>query len=374
MILQNRSAFYAELTPAQNVYPATVMGVMAKFRDLYRQASLNKNYESLYAANRNGLERPGSDRILESFYPVIDQRQPVLFKSEKVLDAQRIFTLKNELNFSLILADVKEGWLITDRVKASGAKVFLALDLPEEVKKDDKKKDDKATSSAEKERLDKRKAETIASYTAQAATFSKAGIAFGFSTMSAKTGNIATNLRRMIAAGLSEDAALAALTTAPAQLLGLGDRLGTVDNGKIANLVISDKPYFNEKAKVRYVFVDGDVYTLEAKEAKKSDGKTAAPGSWSYTVESPQSGSGKIILKDESGKLTGTINSMGRDSDLQDVVLDGNSLTFSYQLDFGSNKMTIKVSATIDGDAMEGTMTAGQMGSFPMKATRDPKN
>jgi hypothetical protein len=120
--------------------------------------------------------------------------------------------------------------------------------------------------------------------------------------------------------------------------------------------------------------VDGDVYTLEAKEAKKSDGKTAAPGSWSYTVESPQSGSGKIILKDESGKLTGTINSMGRDSDLQDVVLDGNSLTFSYQLDFGSNKMTIKVSATIDGDAMEGTMTAGQMGSFPMKATRDPKN
>jgi len=371
-LLLNKSAFYAELTPVQGAYPATVMGVMAKFRDLYRNAVLNKNYETTYASNRNGLERPVSDRILESFYPVIDQRLPVLFKSERLLETQRVFTLKNELNFALTIGDLKEGWAITDKVKAAGAKVFLSLDLPEEPKKDDKKKDE-GTNPAEQQALDKRKLEAIANFTGQAAAFSKAGIPFGFSTLSAKTKDIPANLRRMIAAGLTEDAALAALTTTPAQLLGLSDRLGTVDNGKIANLVISDKPYFTEKAKVRYVFVDGDVFTLESKPEKKSDGKANASGSWSYTVESPQGGSGKIVIKDDGGRLSGTITSMNRESELQDVSLDGSTLTFSYTLDFGSNKINIQVSATIDGDTMEGNLTAGQMGSFPMKASRDPK-
>ncbi len=374
-MLSNKSAFYAELNPAQGVYPATVMGVMAKWRDMYRNAANNKNYEALYAANRSGLERPVSDRVLETFYPVIDQRLPVLFKSERVLETQRVFTLKNESNFVLMIGDLKEGWLITDKVKASGAKVFLSLDLPEEIKKDDKKKDDKTTKSAEQEGLDKRKAEAIANYTGQAATFSKAGIAFGFSSLSVKSKDIQANLRRMIAAGLTEDAALGALTTTPAQLLGLSDRLGSVDNGKIANLVISDKPYFNEKSKVRYVFVDGVLYTMEVKEAKKSDGKTNAVGTWSYTVESPQGGGGKITIKDDGGKLSGTISNtaFNANNELQDVSLDGNSLSFSYVIDIGSNKVSIKVTATIDGDSMDGSLQAGQMGSFPMKATRDPK-
>lgn len=374
-VVSAKSAFYAELAPAQGVYPATVMAVMAKWRDYYRQATLSKNYEALYAANRTGLERPVSDRILETFYPVIDQRLPVLFRSERLLDTHRIFTLKSELNFMLTIADLKEGWPMIDKVKNSGAKVFLSLDLPEEVKKDEKKKDAKETRSEEQIALDKRKVEAIANYTSQAALFSKAGIPFGFSSLSVKTKDIQANLRRMIAAGLTEDAALAALTTVPAQLLGLGDRLGSIDNGKIANLVISDKPYFSEKAKVRYVFVDGVLYKQEAKETKKSDGKISLSGSWSYTVQSPQGGSGKLSIKDDGGKFSGTITNaaFNSTSDLQDVTLDGNNLSFSYSLQIGSNKVTISCSATVDGDSMEGTLAAGQMGSFPMKATRDPK-
>ena len=51
----------------------------------------------------------------------------------------------------------------------------------------------------------------MAKYVGQAATFQKAGVKFGFSTMSVKPSNIQANLRRMITAGLTEDAALAAL-------------------------------------------------------------------------------------------------------------------------------------------------------------------
>src|SRR5690606_22555478 len=155
--------------------------------------------------------------------------------------------LQKDLGFNVVLGDVKDCWDMINKIKSANAKVFLSLDLPDAVKdekKDEKKEEAKDQTNAEKEALEKRKAESIAQYVAQASAFQKAGVSFGFSTASAKTKDIPANLRRMIAGGLTEDQALAALTTAPAQLLGIADRVGTVDNGKIANLVISDKPYF----------------------------------------------------------------------------------------------------------------------------------
>lgn len=376
MVLFANSSFYSELTGAQRMYPNTVIGVMSKYRELYRQAAQAKAYENMYASNRAGLERPTNDKILEAFYPVIDKRMPVLFKADRYLDANRVFLLQQDLGFNVVLGDVKDSWDLINKIKTSNAKVFLSLDLPEAVKEE--KKDQ---STAEKEALEKRKTEAIAQYTAQASVFQKAGVSFGFSTASAKTKDIPANLRRMIAAGLTEDQALAALTTSPAQILGIADRVGTVDNGKIANLVISDKPYFNEKAKVRYVFVDGVMYKYEVKEEKKTDakngnGKKADPnGKWSYTTETPQGNStGVIVIKNQEGAYTGTItNSMSdRETELKSIMVDGNVLSFSFGFDAGGGSMTIDVNLTIDGTDFEGTMSVGQYGSFPMKGSKDP--
>ncbi|MBS1488324.1 MAG: amidohydrolase family protein [Bacteroidetes bacterium] len=389
MVLVDQSGLYSELSGAQNVYPNTVMAVMAKWRELYRNASLTKSYQALYASNRSALTRPLNDRVEEAFYPVIDRKIPVVFKAEKILETQRVLTLKNDLGFSLTIGDLKEGYPMIDKVKTSGAKIFLSLDLPDEVKKNEKKsknkndslktaKTEKPKSAAELEKqgLEKRKNDAIVKYTGQAADFHKAGIVFGFSAMSAKTKDIQSNLRRMIAAGLPEEVALAALTTNPAKMLGLEDRLGTVENGKMANLVVSDKPYFNEKAKVRYVFVDGNLYKLDIKEPKKSNGSVVAKGNWSYTTETPNgTNNGKLTINDDNGTLSGTISNStsGKGTEMKDVALDGNTLSFSFEYSMGGNTMKIDVSVKIDGDAFEGVMTPGKFGSFPMKGTRDPK-
>ena len=76
MTLVGKSALYSELQPADRMYPNTILGILAKWKELYRQASLAKSYAGVYASNRTGLESPGSDRILESFYPVIDKQIP----------------------------------------------------------------------------------------------------------------------------------------------------------------------------------------------------------------------------------------------------------------------------------------------------------
>ena len=159
------------------------------------------------------------------------------------------------------------------QIKSSGAKVFLSLGLPEEKKeekKDEKSSESPFTDSLERKALERRRLDFVALHAGQAAAFQKAGVAFGFSSLSSKTKDIVPNLRRMIRAGLTEDQALAALTTSPASLLGLSDRLGSIDTGKVANLVISRKPFFEEKSKVQYVFVDGIMYKIESKEDDKA--------------------------------------------------------------------------------------------------------
>ena len=384
MVVVPKTSFYSELTTAERMYPNTVIGVMAKYRELYKQASQAKSYESLYASNRSGLERPASDRVLESFYPVIDKRVPVLFKAEKALDVHRVLSLQHDLGFTLILAEVKEGWDVMGKIKASGAKTFLSLDLPEEKKKDEKKEGDKkpeenkpvTVSAEEQEALEKRKAEFMTKYVAQALTFQQAGIPFGFSTLTAKSKDIQSNLRRIIAAGLTEDQALAALTTTPATLLGVSDRMGTVDVGKMANLVISYKPYFHEKSKVRFVFVDGVLYKQEVKEEKKEDTskKTEIEGEWKVTAETPQGRSeALLVIRKEGDKYAGKISgdNIPQPVDLTSIVLDGNKLKFSFVLT-GAEALKVDVEVTVEGDSFKGDAQVGS-DKLPVEGKKNPK-
>jgi hypothetical protein len=382
MVLVGKSAMVSELAPAQRVYPNTVIGVMAKWRELYRQAQQAKAYEATYASNRSGLTHPVSDRTLESFYPIIDRQLPLVFKSEKYLESQRILALQSEFGFPLTIADLKEGWDAIPRLKSSGTKVFLSLDLPEDKKfevkpdkKDAEKKDEKTDKKdPEKEALEARKTEAIKMFTAQCLEFQKAGVIYGFSSFTVKTADIQKNLRRMIAAGLTEDQALGALTVNAAQLLGISDRLGTVDPGKIANLVLSDKPYFNEKAKVRYVFVDGMMYKYDPKDAK-TDAAANVAGTWSVTTETPEGKKDEKVTFTKEGKgFSGSISG-GRFQQavpLEGVDLTGTKLKFSYTVQAEGQSVKVDVEVTIEGDSFKGTASSGKFGTTAVEGKKDP--
>jgi len=381
LVLIPKFSFYSELTPAERAYPSTVIAVMAKYRELYKQAAQDKAYEALYASNRAGLEPPSPDRTLEAFYPVIDKKIPVFFRAEKILDIHRVLTLQQDLGFSLILGEVKEGWDVTGKLKASSAKVFLSLELPEEKKKDEKKPEEKKEekkpedASPEKQALEKRKAEFIGNYVAQAATFQRAGITFGFSVLNVKPKDIQPGLRRMIKAGLTEDQALAALTTSPAQLLGVSDRLGSIDPGKIANIVISERPYFNEKAKVKYVFVEGVQYKVESKEVKKDEAaKVDITGEWRVVGQTQQGKSeSTLVISKEGNDYKGTISggALPGQFALQEISLDGNKLKFTFTMADG---LKITTDVTVEGSSFKGTAVIGEGGeSIPVEGSKVPK-
>ncbi|MEP2770998.1 MAG: amidohydrolase family protein [Fulvivirga sp.] len=387
MVYRSGTSLFSQLRGASGIYPNTVIGVMAKYRDLYRNASYAKSYKQRYEQDGAGMERPVSDRVLEAFYPVIDKRIPVAFKAESVLDIQRVFILKNDLGFNLMLGEVKQGWDVIDKIKSANASVFLSLELPE--LKEEKEKDSTDTDEGdtkkeltaaeeEQQRLDARKKEMILNHYKQPALFTANGVKFGFSTLEAKSKDIKSNLSKMVENGLSEDAALTALTTAPAQLLGLSNTMGTVDAGKIANLVISDKPYFDEKSNVKMVFVDGKLFEYDDKpKKKKSDGEDIDPiGSWSYSTETPQgTTTGTLKITGEAGDYSGemTNSQTGETTSISDIAISGTSMTYSFQINAGGNMLSISVSVTIDGETFDGTMTVGSYGSFPVEGERIPE-
>lgn len=396
MVVKDNHSLNAQLKGASGMYPSTVIGVMAKFRDLYRKANQASSYSIRYASSNNGMERPVRDMTVEALFPVVNKSVPVSFKAEEILDIYRVLTLKKELGFNLQLTEVKQGWDAIDDIKSAGAGVFLSLDLPE-MKEEKKKKDEDEDQSdaeegteeeekemtpaeVEKEALEKRKNESIKKHYAQASVFQKQGITFGFSTLEVKSKDFKKNLSAVIKNGLSEDQALAALTTSPARLLGVSSMMGSVETGKMANLIVTDKPYFDEKSNVRFVFVDGEMTKYEVKEKKKKksgdSGEAVDPkGTWSYSSETPQGErTGTIVIKGTPGNYSGTMTLSFNEStnEMQDLEVDGSTVTFSINIEGGGRQMTMEISLEIDGDTFEGSMSM-PFGSFPMEGTKEPE-
>jgi imidazolonepropionase-like amidohydrolase len=384
LIVKNENSLCVQFIGGNNVYPVNQLGLMAKYKQLYREASFSKKHEEIFAQNGNGIIRPERNRTLEAFYPVIDKKIPAFFKADNLLDAQKALELQKELGFPLVLTELKEGWLLIDKLKSSKAGIFLSLNLPEEEKKDTTsvKKDSvsvkpKSLAEQEMDRLKKRKEESVFQYLSQANTLNKAGVKFGFSTLGAKTGDLRKNFKKMMDKGLSEDALLAALTTHPAELLGVSNIMGTLEVGKMANLFVASTPFYDEKCSVKYVFVDGVLYEYKEKANPKKDlnAKVNVVGTWKYSTSNTEiKNEGKIIIKGKEGSYSGTISFSfnGETAEISDIKLEGNELTFNSSINTPDGALPLKVSVTINGDNISGTVDAGQL-VLPLTGNKEPE-
>ena len=388
MIAQEDISLFASFSgSSKGVYPSTVIAVMSKLRDLYHQAEQAKAHSETYANSSNGMRRPNTDPVMEAFFPLIDGKQRLHMRASNPKEVSRALALQEELGYKLGLYNLTQSLDYSPRLK--DVDLYLSLALPK-AKKEDKKKtaeedeEKKEPTAAEKEMemLEARRAKSMATREAYAKDLDAKGMAFGFSTAGVKAKDIRPNLKRMIDAGLSPDKALAALTTQPAKMLGIDDVVGTVEKGKVANLMVADAPYFEEGANVRYVFVDGKIFEYKAKPKKKKktgEGDAAdeaaikkVEGDWTYNINAMgQQMNGKLTFDYEDGSWSGVMSDpTGEDdpTDLSDVEVDGSTITFTLDM----QGMTIEFELEVDGTNYDGTASVGAMGSFEITGKRDP--
>src|SRR5437588_12762429 len=94
----------------------------------------------------------------------------------------------------------------------------------------------------------------------------KAGILFAFESAGvAEPKDFLRNASKAVKMGLPEDAAIRALTINAATIAGVADRLGSIEKGKIANVIVTSGDIFDEKTTIKRVFVAGRLLTIDSR-------------------------------------------------------------------------------------------------------------
>ena len=237
----------ASQQPTGYAYPGTLFGVYG----LMRQTLADAQY---YAAQK----APKADPTYEGLKPLVTGQVPGLFTLTNARDISRAANVSKEFGFRMIVNGAVDGYRMIDLLKARQAPVILSVELTDEPTRKVSEEPD-----ATPQRVLDARWELWKERQANAKRLNEAGITLAFRDPSL------ANVRKMIAAGLPRDAALKALTINPATIYGVSDRLGTVEAGKLANLVIMTGDFADAKSTVKTVLVEGAAFDPQKKETAK---------------------------------------------------------------------------------------------------------
>ena len=242
-------------------YPGSLMGVIATLRQSFFDAQYYALDWADYLKQPQQRKRPEYDPALESLSPVVNRKMRVVLEPGSALMTDRAAQVSRELGIDFILVSCGQEWRRPDLAKATGAPFIVPLNFPNAPKLP-------SESDWEQVRLDQLRNWDWAPE--NPALLRHQGLEIAFTTYGlADKKKFRQNLRQALDRGLSEDDALAALTTVPAKLCGVESQLGTIEAGKLANLTVVDGTnYFNPDTKVREVWIDGRIYQSAPEEPK----------------------------------------------------------------------------------------------------------
>ena len=187
---------------------------------------------------------------LEAMIPVVEGRLPLIIDADRASDIEAALKIARDYNIRIMLADAAEAWLVADKLAAARVPVFTGAmnNIPQSFS-------------------------TLGSYQESAALLRRAGVdvvLIGDSgTGDAETFNV-RNIKQeagnAVAYGMSWDDALRAVTLTPARVLGISDRYGSLEAGKVANIVVWSGDPFEFSTRVEHVFVRGAEITTPSRQ------------------------------------------------------------------------------------------------------------
>jgi imidazolonepropionase-like amidohydrolase len=222
-------------------------GVAQRLRRVFNDAlEFSRRGASYQRAQNEQLAASAAD--LEALLPVLRGQIPLLAVANRRSDIETALRIAREYKLRLILAGAAEGWEIADKIAAAGVPVVV------------------------------QPMDNIPSFDAlgvryeNAALLAKAGVKV--SLMETQTEN-SRNLRQQagnaVAYGMTWDQALRAVTLAPAEAFGVGGQYGSLDVGKVANVVVWTGDPFEFSTGVEHVFIRGKEISLRSRQTELLD-------------------------------------------------------------------------------------------------------
>lgn len=325
-------------------YPTSEMGAIAVVRQTFFDAQWafgGDRHDGSPEMNFNCLaEIVGQPMVDKSFF----------FNAGNELQMLRYAKIANEMNTSTVYVgsgtEFQRLPAIVDMLKANtkhqaGPSLVLPLNFP---------KAPDVSSVGAQEGTDLRDLMAWEQAPTNPRRLAAAGIEFALTTHRLRDRNeFRANLQSAIKHGLNEDAALAALTTLPATLLGVDKDLGTVEVGKRANLLVTDGPAFAKKnketkkdVKYRDLWIDGIRHELNAAPAQKLE------GTWKMDLPGAPVAERSLVIDADNG-ITIHRNDKKVKASKSSVSETGLSFVFDYG-ELGDQKGFVTMTGVIEVD------------------------
>ncbi len=356
-------------------YPNSLMGTVAFIRQSFYDAMHYRDETDRYDRVKRGVDRPKYDKKLAAMQPALKGDMPVLFVANSEGDIRRALMVADEFKLKPIIAGALYGYRVAGMLKAKNVPVILSVDFP-------RRPADMADDEDESLRVLRARAEIPKG----AAMLAQAGVKFAFTSGTLRPADFIANVQRAVENGLTKDQAVRALTMNAAEILGTADQLGSVEVGKIANLVVTSGDLLAKDTKVRHVFIDGSEVEVKKPEAapqrpggapggRPGGQPAAAPvdptGEWTLVVNSPQGDiSVRLSLRKEGEQILGTLTGPQGTTDIRNAQVTGNQLRFSSSVPIQGDTVDVTVTGTIEGGTMRGAMVIPSLGSFEFTGTR----
>jgi len=386
-ILRSPVALHMGFQSAPGRYPGTLMGVIAYERQAFYDARRQAQLVERYRAAPRGMERPAYDAGLAALMPVVRGDLPVLFAANNENEIRRAVAMGREFNLALTVVGATEAFRAIDALQANRRTVVVSVDFPRATE---------VTGWAYRtaQRLppnDSAAADSAARRVIEgnAAALNRVGVRVALASGGSLRGaEVVVNVRKAIAAGLPRDAALEALTIRPAEIAGAAEQLGSIEVGKIANLVVADGEPLGDSARVRAVFVDGIRYevtppaTAGRGAGRGGSGGPGGPGAaglaqiagtWSLTANTPQGAQTMTMTVTQTGEsFTGNMSGEMGSLPVADGQITGQSVTWSITIQMGGQSMTVSFRGDVEGTRMRGTAELGAFGNASFTAEKTP--
>jgi len=217
---------------------------MDDLKKLFKSADNYAKMQEGYAKDKT-LPAPATDLKLEAMVPYIRGEKPVIFTAERERDIRGVVKFVEETKVKGIIIGGQEAWKVADGLKKNNISVIYTniYNLP--VQADD---DYDSLFNAP-------------------AKMAAAGIKFCISTGDSgpEVRDLPYHAGLASAYGLSKDDALKSVTLYPAQILGVADKMGSLEVGKIANIVVADGDILQPRTNIKYLFINGRMMPLTSR-------------------------------------------------------------------------------------------------------------
>ncbi|HEX8141396.1 MAG TPA: amidohydrolase family protein [Pyrinomonadaceae bacterium] len=349
MIVRSPVALHIGFTPLRTGgYPASLMGVFSALRQMFLDAGRYSEAQAVYERSPRGLRRPEQDKSLAALVPVIRREIPVVMYANTEREIKRALDLAKEFNLRAIIAGGEEAWRVTDRLRESDTPVLLSLNFPKRTSAD--------VPEADPDPL--RVLRARADAPKNAGRLAAARVRFAFQSGSLPTmADFLANAAKTVENGLARDEAVRAMTLRPAEILGVADRLGTIEVGKIANLTLTRGDIFDRTMRISHVFIDGR--PVDLKPIGPAGAGTIATGTWTLSVDLGEGSQAVTLTMQQEGEtLRGSIQgALGSAQIANASVGASGDIRFTAPVNVGGLTTEATFTGTITGNEMRGTVT-----------------